>query len=120
VPGLSENITVRSIIGRFLEHSRAYLFFGGQPAPLEAEMFIGSADWMSRNLNNRVETITPVNAPAVKSRIWETLGLYFEDTQLAWQLQPEGDYLPLRGETDRPGVQELLMAGARERARVSV
>jgi polyphosphate kinase len=117
VPGLSEHISVRSIIGRFLEHSRAYLFFKGQEDPMQADYFIGSADWMNRNLNNRVETIAPVQAAPLKREIWEALGLYFEDTRLAWQLLADGTYHPLRTEDSGPGVQERLMAQARERAR---
>jgi polyphosphate kinase len=115
VPGLSETITVKSVIGRFLEHSRCYWFFDGQPDPVNAELFIGSADWMSRNLNNRVETIAPVLSPGPKAEIWEILQAYFDDKQLSWALRPDGSYAPLRGPQDEPGVQALLMARARER-----
>jgi polyphosphate kinase len=117
VPGLSEHISVRSIVGRFLEHSRAYLCFKGQSDPMQADYFIGSADWMNRNLNNRVETIAPVQAAPLRREIWEALGLYFEDTRLAWQLQSDGTYHSLRTADSGPGVQERLMAQARERAR---
>lgn len=115
VPGLSENITVRSVIGRFLEHSRAYLFFNGQTDPDKADTYIGSADWMSRNLNNRVESIVPVNSAALRAELWELLSHYFEDRQLSWALQADGSYAPLRAAEDEPGVQALLMARARER-----
>jgi polyphosphate kinase len=117
VPGLSENIRVRSVIGRFLEHSRTYVFFGGQTDPSAAEYFIGSADWMSRNLNNRVETIAPVRCPNLKREIWEILGLYFEDTHQSWELLADGEYRCLRGADTLPGVQERLMSRARERVK---
>lgn len=117
VKGLSENITVRSIVGRFLEHSRAYVFFNGQPDPLKADSYIGSADWMSRNLNNRVETIVPVYHPALRAEIWEILSLYLSDRHLAWSLDADGAYRALRGKDDGPGVQARLMARSRERAR---
>jgi len=119
VAGLSENITVRSVIGRFLEHSRAYLFFNGQADPLQADCLIGSADWMSRNLNNRVETIAPVQAPALRAEIWEALQLYFDDTQTTWLLCADGAYLSLRDQGGPAPVQERLMARARERARAA-
>jgi polyphosphate kinase len=115
VPGLSQNISVRSIIGRFLEHSRAYLFFNGQDDPALAETYIGSADWMSRNLDNRVETIAPVDQPALRKEIWEVLGMHFSDRQLSWALQSDGSYTPLRAAEEEPGVQSLLMARVRER-----
>lgn len=115
VPGLSETITVRSVVGRFLEHSRAYLFFNGHGDPLRADYYIGSADWMSRNLDARVEAIVPVEAPSLRAEIWECLSLYFADRQLSWQLGPDGAYTPLRGPQEEPGVQALLMARARER-----
>lgn len=119
VPGLSENITVRSVIGRFLEHSRAYLFFNGQDDPMQADCYIGSADWMSRNLNNRVETIAPVLAPAARREIWEALQLYADDTQTTWLLEPNGRYRPLRVNGGPAPVQERLMARARERAKAA-
>ncbi len=115
VPGLSETITVRSVIGRFLEHSRAYLFFNGQPDPVQADAFIGSADWMSRNLNNRVETIAPVAGPALRAEIWEVLQLYFADKRLSWSLGSDGSYAPLREDDGDLGVQSHLMARIRER-----
>ena len=117
VPGMSDNIRVRSVIGRFLEHSRAYLFFNGQPDPVQGELYIGSADWMSRNLNNRVETIAPILAPGPKQEIWEVLQMYFDDSTLTWALQPDGSYTPLRHDASGPGVQSLLMARTRDRHR---
>lgn len=89
VEGLSENINVISIIGRFLEHSRIYYFQNGG----EEEMYIGSADWMTRNLSRRVEAVTPVEDPKLISDLNEILGIMLSDNRLAWELQPDGRYL---------------------------
>ncbi|MBB6100098.1 polyphosphate kinase [Deinobacterium chartae] len=88
VEGLSENITVRSQVGRFLEHARVYAFEnGGDP-----EIFIGSADWMSRNLNRRVEVVTSVQDSQHRAYLREILELQLEDAPGAWQLGPDGKY----------------------------
>lgn len=88
VPGLSENITVISVIGRFLEHSRIFRFHNaGQP-----EFYIGSADWMYRNLNNRVECITPIYDPAGKAKLQQILDTMLADRRLAWEMDAEGKY----------------------------
>ena len=92
VPGLSENITVRSVIGRFLEHSRIYMFANaGNP-----DYFIGSADWMYRNLSNRVECITPIYDPTAKQRLQKILDVTLADQRQAWSLDAEGGYTQLR------------------------
>jgi polyphosphate kinase len=88
VPGLSENITVRSILGRFLEHSRLYRFGTGP----DAEYLIGSADLMPRNLDRRVEAITPVSDPKLRSRLDEILSVNLADDTLAWELHSDGAY----------------------------
>ncbi len=89
VPGVSENIRVRSIVGRFLEHSRAY-WFANDGAP---ELFCASADWLERNLLRRVETCFPILDPAVARRVFdEALENYLDDNLNAWQLQPGGEY----------------------------
>ena len=91
VPGLSENITVISVIGRFLEHHRIYYFEndGGKP-----ELYCSSADWMSRNLLSRVETCFPILDQASFQQIYtEGLAIYLEDNIGAWVLQPDGTYL---------------------------
>ena len=83
IPGLSENIRVRSIIGRFLEHSRVFSFEnGGAP-----EVFIGSADIMKRNLDERTEVLTPIAHPALRARIRRTLDLFLQDRRQSWLLQ---------------------------------
>lgn len=90
VPGLSENITVTSIIGRFLEHHRVYYFANhGQ----EPELFCSSADWMRRNLFSRVETCFPILDHECFQQVFtEGLAIYLEDNVGAWQLQPDGSY----------------------------
>jgi polyphosphate kinase len=112
VPGVSETIRVFGIIGRFLEHSRIYRFEnGGDP-----EFFIGSADWMHRNLTNRVETIMPVLDDSVKDRLDRILNVYAEDNCSAWECQPDGTYvLRAVGEAEeRHAAQEIFIsAGGR-------
>jgi polyphosphate kinase len=98
VPGVSENITVRSVVGRFLEHSRVYWFGnGGKP-----EIFCSSADWMERNLLRRVETCFPILDPRLAERVYdEELANYLTDNQQAWELSEDGRYAraaPAEGE----------------------
>ena len=89
IPGLSENITVRSILGRFLEHARVY-YFHAEGADL---VFTASADWMDRNLNRRVEVATPITKPEMKQRILsEALEMALEDNTHAWTLRSDGRY----------------------------
>jgi polyphosphate kinase len=108
VPGLSENIRVRSVIGRFLEHTRIYHFHHGG----EDLVYCSSADWMDRNLFNRVETCFPVNDPVLKAQIIEQgLHYYLRDNRRAWVLQPDGIYLraqPQDGEPPFIAQQTLL------------
>ncbi len=87
VPGLSENITVRSIVGRYLEHSRIYRF-GARGRP--RHYYMGSADLMPRNLDRRVEALAPVNDPDLQFRIDEVLDVLMADDVLAWELKPDG------------------------------
>jgi polyphosphate kinase len=89
VPGLSENITVQSVIGRFLEHSRIYHFSNaGSP-----EYYIGSADWMYRNLNNRVECITPIYDPSLQKKLQTILDTMLADQRQSWDMDAEGRYV---------------------------
>jgi polyphosphate kinase len=104
VPGLSENMTVRSILGRFLEHSRVYQF-GNDGNP---EYFIGSADLMHRNLDRRVEVLTPVKDAAARKHIGETLDIAFAPDTRAWELQPDDSWVRV-GTTDSRDLQEFLM-----------
>ncbi len=102
-----ENIRIRSIIGRFLEHSRVYYFGAGQAAG-EGEFYIGSADWMFRNLSKRIEVATPVKSGPAKQRLWDVLNLCLQDQRQAWLLGEDGRYI--RDEaSNKPGVHFLLM-----------
>jgi polyphosphate kinase len=89
VPGISDNIRVRSIVGRFLEHSRVY-WFGNDGAP---EMYCASADWLERNLLRRVETCFPILDPELAKRVYrEVLQNYLDDNLNAWELDADGIY----------------------------
>jgi polyphosphate kinase len=107
VPGFSENIKVRSVIGRFLEHSRIFYFAGGSAEPLEGEFFIGSADWMFRNLSHRVEVVTPVYDRAARERLSQILDVSLHDQRQAWMMQNDGSYLQLRPTADDEGAAAL-------------
>ena len=88
VTGLSENIEVRSIIGRFLEHSRIFYFKNNG----NEEVYLGSADWMTRNLNKRVETLIPVLQANIKEKMKEILDIYWADNSKSWRLLRSGEY----------------------------
>jgi polyphosphate kinase len=96
IPGISDHIHVRSIVGRFLEHSRIYWFQNGG----EQEMYIGSADLMERNLDRRVETLCPIRDPEILTHLRDVvLGAYLRDTQRAMLLNADGTYTrPAEGE----------------------
>ncbi len=89
VPGLSENVRVRSIVGRFLEHARIFRFGSDTRG---RDYLIGSADWMPRNLDRRVEALTPVEDPALRERLDEILRVGLDDDELAWELDPDGSW----------------------------
>jgi polyphosphate kinase len=93
VPGLSANIRVISVIGRFLEHSRIFYFRNGEQNPLDGRFFIGSADWMYRNLKNRVEVVTPIEDATARQRLWQTLEILLSDRRQAWIMQSDGSYV---------------------------
>ena len=94
LPGISENIEVHSIVGRFLEHSRLFYFYNGG----KEDVFISSADWMPRNLNERVELMTPVEFPPHKERIKRILKVYFDDNVKAYAMNSDGSYRYLADE----------------------
>ena len=92
IPGLSENIRVFSVIGRFLEHSRIFWFSDGSTNPVDGKFFIGSADWMYRNLHNRVEATAPVENRDLRIRLWEILQTELDDHRQSWQMDSGGTY----------------------------
>jgi polyphosphate kinase len=109
VPGQTENIRVRSVIGRFLEHSRVFYFQQGT----KEDMYLSSADWMNRNMVRRVEAAWPVTDPVQRQRlVEECLTVYLKDQVDAWELNANGEYLrsqaPLRRKAN--GAQATLMA----------
>jgi polyphosphate kinase len=113
VPGLSETIRVRSIVGRFLEHSRIFRFGGSAQRP--ARFYIGSADLRRRNLDRRVEAMIPVDAPDAVRQLGEILNTNLADDSQAWSLMPDGNWERV---TDIEGIatQEVLAAQALERS----
>ena len=114
VPGVSENIRVVSILGRFLEHSRIFAFQRGGEEP---EVFIGSADLMPRNLDTRVELTAPVEDPALRGELLDVLERCFADDTHAWDLEQDGTWRRLVPTGPQPrGVQAELMALHAERA----
>ena len=114
LPGVSENVRVISVVGRFLEHSRIYYFRNGG----EEEYYIGSADLMQRNLEQRVEIVVPVEAPALRSELRTVLDLHLADGRNAWDMRPDGSYVQRRPEDpDAPGCQQRLIALAENRVR---
>ncbi len=92
VPGLSENIRVMSVVGRFLEHSRLFHFADGRDDPVQGDWYIGSADWMYRNLSARVEAACPVKDPDARRRLMRIVGVMLADRACAWDLSPAGTY----------------------------
>jgi len=115
LPGYSDNIRIISIIGRFLEHDRIY-YFGNDGNP---EMYIGSADWRHRNMDERVEAIVPITLPALQKRIRSILKKALKDNRLAWELHADGSYTqrtPGTGEKER-NFHEMMMKNAWKRAR---
>jgi polyphosphate kinase len=109
VPGLSENISVRNIVGRFLEHSRVFYFANGG----EEEVYIGSADWMVRNLKHRIEVVAPVSDPSLKHYLKDVLlAAYLRDNVKARELQPNGSYAPVPREAgEKPFDSQAFFVG---------
>ena len=108
VEGLSENIRVISSIGRFLEHSRVFHFANGEDDPARGSWYIGSGDWMYRNLSGRVEAAVPVRGDAAREKIWRLIDASIRDHRHGWELGPEGNYTqrvpPADAASDSPEV----------------
>jgi polyphosphate kinase len=105
IPGVSENIRVRSIIGRFLEHTRCYYFHNAGAE----ELYCASADWMDRNMFRRIEIMFPVSAKRLKQRLIADLDTYLSDTTQAWNLSASGEYLPMATDEDAICAQTKLL-----------
>ena len=121
VKGWTENIRIRSIIGRFLEHSRIVHFANGSDDPLAGEFYIGSADWMFRNLSRRVEVLAPVEPRALRERLWEVLTLALGDERQAWDMGQDGVFVQKRPAAGAPsvvGMQATLIDLTRKRAAI--
>jgi len=116
IPGVSENIEVRSIVDRFLEHARIFYFSNGG----REEVYLASADWMERNLERRVEIIFPVQDPVLQQRLIETLNIYFSDNVKAWELCPDGTYRRVPTGHPRIRAQEYFYQKAVEAAQTSL
>jgi polyphosphate kinase len=111
LPGVSENITVRSIVGRFLEHSRIYRFENaGDP-----HYYIGSADWMERNFFHRVEAVFPVESKGMKQHVQDIIDCFWKDNVKAESLLPDGTYRPVPREGEPWDAQEQFLAEASRR-----
>ncbi len=116
VQGMSENIRVISVIGRFLEHSRIFYFQNGAPDPLDGEYFMGSADWMYRNLLGRIEAVVPIEDRQWRERTWEILEIMLADRRSCWELNADGSYTQLKPHSaEDQGTHEKLMQLTRAR-----
>ena len=102
--GLSENIRVISIIGHFLEHSRIFWFRNNN----KPDAYIGSADWMRRNLDRRIEAITPIENTKFKEQIYQLLLTYLNDSYFAWEMDHQGNYLKKETSRINPSQLELI------------
>jgi polyphosphate kinase len=109
VAGVSDNIRVSSVIGRFLEHSRLFWFANGG----EQEMYIGSADWMGRNLDRRVEAVAPIEDPQLRQQLERLIDAYLDDNCTAWDMQSDGSFVQRMPDQDDYAVQAALIDGWR-------
>jgi polyphosphate kinase len=111
VKGMSENIEVFSVVGRLLEHSRIFYFQNGAKNPVDGRFFIGSADWMRRNLFDRVEVITPIKQDNLREELWDYLSLIQRDNRHLWVLKPNGEYTQRtpKSAKDEVNSQEIII-----------
>ncbi|MCB0310937.1 MAG: polyphosphate kinase 1 [Bdellovibrionales bacterium] len=117
VPGISDSIRVISVMGRLLEHSRVFYFQNGQADPLDGDFYIGSADWMGRNLHRRVELVVPLEERIHRERIWQAFQVMLNDSVHAWQMSNDGTYQirEVANSGNQDGTHETMMELARER-----
>jgi polyphosphate kinase len=117
VSGRSENIHVASVIGRFLEHSRIFFFRNGAENPIDGEFYIGSADWMYRNLLERVEAVVPIEDRCLREKLWEILQVMENDNRQAWDMHADGTYTQRRPAESggEQGTHQTLMSLTRQR-----
>jgi polyphosphate kinase len=115
--GISDNIRVVSVIGRFLEHSRIFYFYNQG----EEEIYIGSADWMQRNLDRRIEAVVPIDDPQIFQELKGILNLMLADNRQAWELQPDGHYVQRQPDDDEEVISthETLMKMALDSSTVT-
>jgi polyphosphate kinase len=111
---ISDKVEVQSTIGRFLEHSRIFYFRNGMENPLDGDFYIGSADWMYRNLHARVEAITPIYDRIAKEKLWDILQSYWNDQAQSWQMKTDGSYhkKQVTDPKNMAGVQAEMMTKA--------
>jgi len=114
IPGVSETIEVRSIVGRFLEHARIFSFRNGG----HEEMYLSSADWMRRNLDRRLELLFPIRNPGVRKQIQEYLKTWFSDDVNAWRLLPDGTYEKIKTGSKPICAQKIFCDKAKEATRI--
>jgi polyphosphate kinase len=117
IAGLSETVRVISIVGRFLEHSRIFYFHNGG----DEEYFIGSADCMKRNLESRVEVVTPVQKPELQAALRQILTVQLDNQRSVWDMQPDGQYIQRhpKDTQNKTGVQETLIESANNRLKAA-
>ncbi len=112
---LSDKIFVQSTIGRFLEHSRIFYFRNGHENPLDGDFFIGSADWMYRNLHARVEAICPIYDKQAKEKLWDILQSYWNDKAQSWTMNSDGGYTKKQVGATTSSVQTDMMTKAMQK-----
>ncbi len=114
--GLSEKVRVISVLGRFLEHSRIYYFRNAKEDPVDGEFFIGSSDWMYRNLHARVEALVPIYERPLKEKLWEILQLCLKDQRQTWEMNSTGEYTQRKA--DGPGIHQKLIELTKSRSKI--
>lgn len=109
----SSKLRVQSVIGRFLEHSRVFYFRNGAADPIDGEFYIGSADWMYRNLHGRVECIVPILERSLREKLWEVIQMHLKDQRQTWDMNSDGKYI--QRQQSEIGIQQALMNLAKQR-----